>query len=336
MVNEVWIYVEVTMGEIELVSLELLGEGKRLAKSLGHKLCAVVPGYEISKDNLDKMSRYGAEKIYAADNQVLAQYNTEIYTEVITGLVQTKSPSIFLIGATPNGNDFAPQLAAKLGFGLVADCTDLKLNNQQQLLMTAPVFNEKAQATYICRGRPQIATVRPDVIGFDKPGEVQQYDVEYLTVTIDLTAVRTQVLEYLQGDPKTMDLEEAEIIIAGGRGVGDPDSWPLLEKLADVLQGSVGGSRMAMDLGFIDKERLIGQTGKTVRPKLYLAFGISGASHHLGGMEASEKVIAINKDGNAPIMRKVDLAVEINAKSLLPVLIKALQGKKSNKNLLIP
>ncbi len=325
MAREIWVYVEENQKEIELVSYELLGEGQKIAKKSGDQLCAIYIGYKISEKNLNMIMRYGVERIYLADCPEVSGYNTEIYTEIIYNLAVTQKPKLFLIGGSPNSYDFAPRLATKLGVGMVGDCTDIKASTEGELLMIKPVYGEEVQVTYVSNNEPVIAVFRPDVIGLDEPGEVQQIPIQHINININNLKVRVKEIAYLPGDPSSVDLEEAEIIIAGGRGMAEGEHWELIQRLADTLGGSVGGSRMALDFGLIERNRLVGQTGKTVRPKLYMAIGISGASQHLGGMKDSEKVIAINIDRQAPIIKSADLAIEADAHKLLPLLIEELK-----------
>ncbi|TGE39309.1 electron transfer flavoprotein subunit alpha/FixB family protein [Desulfosporosinus fructosivorans] len=331
---EVWVYVETTnLGEIEFVSMELLEEGVKIANTLGSKMYAVVFGHKINDNVVGKISQYGADGALLLDLPELEQYTTDAYGQAMVELVQSRQPSIILLGATPDGSDLAARVAAFLRVGLVCDCTDFKLDAQGRLKMIKQIYGGRAQATFVTKGNPQIITVRENSIGLGRPGQIKQISVEHPKVMINLSQVRTKVVRYLKGDPRTIDLEEAEIILAGGHGVSGSDQWQQMQKLADALGATLGGSRMAMDAGNIPRERLVGQTGKTVRPKLYMSIGISGASQHVGGMKESGKIIAVNKDPFAPMMKLADLQIEADSADLLPVLAAELELRKRKKEI---
>lgn len=329
--GEIWVYVEMNFGEIEFVSLELLHEGVKIAKSLDVEMYAIIIGHDINQKVMEKVSQFGVEKVILLDLPMLSLYNPEVYCQAMVQLIQSRQPSTVLMGATPDGDDLASRVAAVLQVGLVCDCTDFKVDANGRLLMTKPIYGGRAQATFISKCDPQIITVRENSIGLGKLGQVKQIDVEQPKVIINAAQVRTKVVSYQKGDPRTVNLEEAEKIVSGGRGVNGAEKWEQLQRLADALGASLGGSRMSLDNGCIPRERMVGQTGKTVRPKLYMAVGISGASQHVGGMKESEKTIAINKDPNAPMMKLADLAVEADIEELLPVLTRELEQRSSCK-----
>ncbi len=316
--KEIWVFAEACNNSIERVSLELLGEVRRLSKN-GAPTAAVLIGAGISPSLRQTLSQYGAQKIYIVDHEKLLYYQSEIYTHILTQLVRQKKPQIILLGATPNGNDMASRVAARLRVGFVSNCTDLKLNDEGRLVLWKAIRGGKSQAAFMTVGSPQIATVCPDVIGLEKVVPLQTVPVEHLDISWDKNMEKAEVIEFFKGNPATIDITEAEIIVAGGRGVGGVEKWPLIEGLADVIGGAVAGSRMAKDLGCISRDRLVGQTGKNVRPKLYMALGISGASHHVNGLKEAEKVVVINKDRHAPFIKKADLAVIADLQELLPV-----------------
>lgn len=327
--GEVWVYVETNSGEIELVSLELLEEGVKIATTLGSNMYAVVFGHKINNDVVGKISQYGVERALLLDLPELEEYTTEAYCQAMVQLVRSRQPSIVMIGATPDGNDLATRVAAVLKVGMVSDCTDFKLDPQGRLKMIKPIYGGRAQATFDTKGTPQIITVKENSIGLGRP-ICKQMNVEHLKVNINLSQVRTKVIERLKGDPRTIDLEEAEMILSGGHGVVGSGQWEQMQALADALGATLAGSRMAMDCGNIPRERLVGQTGKTVRPKLYMAMGISGASQHIGGMKESEKIIAVNMDPLAPIMKMADLQIQADVAELLPALAAELELRKGN------
>lgn len=329
--GEIWVYVETNFGEIEFVSLELLHEGMKIAESLNSEMYAIIMGHDINHKVMEKVSQFGVEKVILLDLPMLSSYNPEVYCQAIVQLVQSRQPSTILMGATPDGDDLASRVAAVLQVGLVCDCADFKVDAKGRLLVTKPIYGGRAQATFVSKCEPQIITVRENSIGLGKLGQVKQINVEQPRVIINAAQVRTKVISYQKGDPRTVSLEEAEKIVSGGHGVNGAVQWEQLQKLADTLGAALGGSRMSLDNGNIPRERMVGQTGKTVRPKLYMAVGISGASQHLGGMKESERTIAINKDPNAPIMKLADLAVQAEIEEFLPVLTRELQQRSSCK-----
>lgn len=331
MPGEIWVVIEQLGNKIETVSLELLGEAFRLGKTLKAISCAVVLGPQgfLTRKIQQELIQYGAQKIYVAEDIALESYQSEVFTEALTQAVKAKNPLAILIGATPNGNDFAPRVATRIGAGLVSNCTDIKTNAGGRLVFIKQIFNGKAQATCIAAGQTQIATVKPDVIGLDPavptPKDVN-VDIERLAFRLTSLCHRVKTLEFIKGDPATIDIAEADIIVAGGKGIGGKEKWGIIEALASAVGGSIAGSRMAMDLGCIERERLVGQTGKTVSPKLYIALGISGAIQHVAGLKKVDKIIAINKDKKAPIMQRANLGVVADAHELAPVLIKKLKS----------
>lgn len=330
MSSEIWVVIEQSGDKIESVSLELLGEAFRLGKTLNAVPCAVAlgpPRFLTSKIQ-QELIRYGAQKIYVAEDVLLEYYQSEVFTEILSQAVNGKSPMAVLTGATPNGNDFAPRVATRIGAGLVSNCTDIKTNADGRLVFVKPIFNGKRQATCNGTGQVQIATVKPDIIGLEEVSSAQaNVEIEPLVFELTQLCQRVETLEYIKGDPATIDIAEADIIISGGKGIGGKENWGIVEALASAVGGSVAGSRMAMDLGYIERERLVGQTGKTVSPKLYVALGISGASQHVMGLKNVDKIIAVNKDKKAAVMQKADLGIVADVQELLPVLIEKLKTR---------
>jgi electron transfer flavoprotein alpha subunit len=322
MENEIWIFIEHCENTIENVSLELLGEAKKLARKTAGGVAGILIGAKLSVDLQQTSVQYGAQKLYIADDEILRYYNSEIYTHILTQLAKTKGPKVILFGATPNGNDLAPRVANRLGVASVSDCTDLKLDAKSCLIFSKPILGAKAQASFVTTGTPQIATVLPDIIGLEKPNPTQAVPIEHIAISWDTTIEKAKVLEFVKADPATIDIAEAETIVAGGRGVGGKDKWSVIEEFATIIGGAVAGSRMAMDANCIPMDRLVGQTGKNVRPKIYLAVGISGTSQHVIGLKGARKIIAINKDRYAPLMKQADLAVVADLHELLPALTK--------------
>ena len=325
----VWVFAEQRDGALQKVSLELLGKGRDIADKLSEKLTAVLLGHQI--EGLAKtLVAHGADEVITVDNILLKNYTTDGYTKVLCDLANDKKPSVIFIGATNIGRDLGPRVAARLKTGLTADCTGLDVDEEtKNLLMTRPAFGGNIMATIECPDhRPQMSTVRPGVFTVPCPDEKLSGKIESVKSNIQEEDVRTQVEKIVKSLKNTVDITEADVIVAGGRGVGSKEGFNLLKELADVLSGVVGCSRAAIDAGLVDKSYQVGQTGKTVRPKLYIACGISGAIQHLAGMQESEYIIAINKDASAPIMGVADLAVEGDLYKIVPEMINELKALK--------
>lgn len=323
--NGVWVFAEQRNGELQKVSLEILGEGRRLADELGVKLTAVLLGYNTAC-LADILGEYGADEILVADHPLLERYTTDGYTKVICDLANERKPGILFIGATFVGRDLGPRVAARLSTGLTADCTSLEVDvTNGDLLATRPAFGGNLMATIACPDhRPQMATVRPGV--FSKLTEKRtNYNVENVDVALEQADIRTTVLEVVKANKDILDIGEAKVIVAGGRGVGNKENFEMLQELADVLGGVVGASRGAVDKGWVERDYQVGQTGKTVRPTIYVACGISGAIQHVAGMQESDIIIAINKDETAPIMKVADYAIVGDLNKVVPEMIKKLK-----------
>ena len=327
----VWVFCEQREGVIMSTSYQLLSEGRKLANDLGVELCGVVLGKDIKEDYLKALGGYGADKVYYCNHELLDVYTTDAYTKVICDLVEDKKPEIFLIGATNIGRDLGPRCAARLHTGLTADCTALDIDPESgNVAWTRPAFGGNLMATILCPDhRPQIGTVRPGVF---KKGEAGEAKAEIIKedIHVDAKDIRTQVLELIKDmDSESVDLEGAEIIVSGGRGVGGPEGFEPIKALAGVLGATVGASRAAVDAGWIPHSHQVGQTGKTVGPKLYIACGISGAIQHLAGMSGSDVVVAINKDPEAPIFDVADYGVVGNLFEVLPVLTEEIKKARA-------
>lgn len=325
----VWVFAEQREGVLQKVSLELLGEGKKIAEKLGVKLTALLLGNNIG--NLAKeLVAFGADEVLVADNELLANYTTDGYTKVICDLAKERKPEVIFIGATFVGRDLGPRVAARLSTGLTADCTSVDIEEGTgNLMATRPAFGGNLMATIACPDhRPQMATVRPGVFSKLAKDEARTATIENVTVALKAEDVRTKVVEVVKSAKDLVDIGEAEFIVAGGRGVGSAEGFKLLEELAAVLGGTVGGSRAAVDKEWVAKHVQVGQTGQTVKPKIYIACGISGAIQHLAGMQDSDYIIAINKDENAPIMKIADLAIVGDLNKVVPEMIAQLKGQK--------
>ncbi|MCH3963221.1 MAG: electron transfer flavoprotein subunit alpha/FixB family protein [Clostridium sp.] len=318
----VWVFAEQRDGELQKVALELLGKGRELADKLKVDLTAVLLGSDID-DAAEELTAYGADKVLYADSPLLKHYTTDGYTKVIADLVEEKKPEIVLIGASFIGRDLGPRLAAKLVTGLTADCTGLDIDAEtNNLMMTRPAFGGNLMATIVCGDhRPQMSTVRPGVFDKLEKADVKADRIEKVSADVSEDDIRIKVQEVVKLAKDVVDIGEAKVIVSGGRGLGSKEGFEVLKELADVLEGTVGGSRAAIDNGWIDKAYQVGQTGKTVRPALYIAVGISGAIQHLAGMQDSGYIVAVNKDENAAIMKVADLAIVGDYTKVIPELV---------------
>ena len=320
--KDLWVFVETNEdGTAKNVGLELLTPGKDMAAKQGGALVAVVIGSNVDAA-VKAASQHGADKVIVVDGPEYAHYTTDAYAIALVSLVEKYGPTSMLIGATNNGRDLGPRVSCRLKTGLTADCTGLDIDAESgNVAWTRPAFGGNLMATILCPdNRPQIGTVRPGVF---KKGEAGEDKAEIIKedIHVDPKDIRTQVLELIkEAGGETVDLEGAEIIVSGGRGVGGPEGFAPVKALADALGGVVGASRAAVDAGWIAHAHQVGQTGKTVGPKLYIACGISGAIQHVAGMSGSDCIVAINKDPEAPIFDIADYGVVGNLFEVLPVL----------------
>jgi len=317
----VFIFIEQVEGEVAKVSYELLGKGQELAQELNTQVTAVLLGHKVG--NLaDKLAKYGADEIVSVDDPALDIYMTEPYAKALAAIVDRFKPDIMLFGATAIGRDLAPRVSARVHTGLTADCTKLEINEEKSIMMTRPAFGGNIMATIACPDhRPQMATVRPGVMEQipKRSGIVPK--VHNVTVENLSASKNVEIIEVIKKISANVDIMDANVLISGGRGLGCPENFALLEELAEVLGGTVSSSRAAVDAGWQPKDRQVGQTGKTVRPNLYIACGISGAIQHLAGMEESEIIVAINKDPSAPIFEVADYGVVGDVCKIVPGLI---------------
>ncbi|WP_026839930.1 electron transfer flavoprotein subunit alpha [Citrifermentans bremense] len=328
----VWVFIEQTEGEAAKVSWELLGKGKELAAARNCPLCAVVMGDQVEHLCRQAMG-YGAETVYLMDAPVLRHYRTEAYQKSLCALVEKYKPEVILMGATGLGRDLAGVVATVLATGLTADCTGLSID-KGNLMQTRPAFGGNIMATIVCdKFRPQMSTVRPHVMPMPEFDPSLKGEIVREPVPVAEDEVQVKVLDILmdKGGSK-VDIAGAEFIISGGRGMMAKENFGLLEELAEVLGGVVGASRSAVDAGWMPQDRQVGQTGKTVRPKVYIACGISGAIQHLVGMQDSDVVIAINRDPEAPIFEVASYGIVGDLFQVIPSLtakLKALKGARS-------
>ncbi|GAA0239770.1 electron transfer flavoprotein subunit alpha/FixB family protein [Metaclostridioides mangenotii] len=311
----VMVFVEQRSGEVQNVSLELLGKGKELADRLDDKVCAVLLGYNV-KRLCEELIQYGADEVVCVDDENLDIYVTSTYTKAFCEVIKKKDPDIVLVGATTIGRDLAPRVSSSVETGLTADCTSLDIDDENNgLLMTRPAFGGNIMATIICPDhRPQMSTVRAGVMKKLEKDSSRTGTIEDFSVDLSNEGKSIQVMDFIKENIKQVKIEDAKILISAGRGLGSKENLDALYELADILGAEVSASRAVVDAGWVDKNRQVGQTGKTVRPDLYIACGISGAIQHIAGMEGSEYIIAINTNPDAPIFENADLSIvgEVN------------------------
>lgn len=329
--NDLWVFIETNEdGTAKNVGIELLTPGRMLADKQGGNLVAVVIGSH-GDAAVGEAEAHGADKIILVEGEEYAIYTTDAYVIAMNALVEKYGPTSILIGASNNGRDLAPRLSCRLKTGLTADCTALDIDDETgNVAWTRPAFGGNLMATIMCPdNRPQIGTVRPGV--FKKGVRMERHaEIIHETISVEAEKIRTQVLELVTDIADgNVDLEGAEIIVSGGRGVGGPEGFDIIRQLADALGATVGASRAAVDAGWISHAHQVGQTGKTVGPRLYIACGISGAIQHLAGMSGSDVVVAVNKDSRAPIFDVADYGVVGNLFEVLPVLIKELKKARA-------
>jgi electron transfer flavoprotein alpha subunit len=318
----IWVFAEQHKGAISSVTLELLGEGRKLADKRKTKLSAVLIGHRI-KEHAKDLIAYGADMVYVVDDPALGDFNDDPYSEVLITLAKAHKPEIILAGATAIGRSFIPKVACKLHTGLTADCTGLDIDPETgNLMQTRPAFGGNIMATIVTPNhRPQVATVRHKVMKKADPDASRKGDSIDVKFTAQ-AAIRTKVIKTVEDLTQKVNLAEADIIVSGGRGLGDPKNFALIEELAKTIGGAVGASRAAVDEGWIPYSHQVGQTGKTVCPKIYIACGISGAIQHLAGMQSSDVIIAINRDPHAPIFNVATYGIVGDLFEVVPLLTK--------------
>jgi len=304
--KDVWVFCETVGDRLRSVALELVTEGRELANDLGEEVVAVIIGQDIEKHA-----------------KIFADYTTDAFTIALTSLIAPRKPSVVLFGATGNGRDLAPRVAARMGLGLTADCTGLSIDDERQLIQTRPAFGGNIMAEiFTATTRPQMATVRPNVFKPGEPDTSRSGEVEKVDIEVSPLQVRTRVLEKVSEMVEGMiSVEEADIVVCSGRGIKDPANLALPKELAGLLDAAVGGSRPIVDLGWLPPAQQVGQSGRTVCPKLYFALGISGAIQHTAGMSSADIVVAINKDPEAPIFALADFGIVGDIFTILPELI---------------
>lgn len=339
----VFVFAQQVDNVISNIAYELIGKGKELAKDLGVEVTAVLVGSDV-KGLADQLAEYGADKVIVVDDPELKEYRTEPYTHAIASVIKEFKPEIFLIGATAIGRDLGPRVCARIHTGLTADCTKLDIGDfpmnpvpgretkHNQLLMTRPAFGGNTIATIACPDfRPQMATVRPGVMQKAPKEAGKKAVVTEFNPGFTKNNKYVDILEVVKAVSNTVDIMDAKILVSGGRGVGTPENFKMLEELAEVVGGTVSCSRAVVDAGWKPQDLQVGQTGKTVRPQVYFAIGISGAIQHVAGMEESDLIIAINKDEDAPIFSVADYGIVGDLNKIVPALTEALKAEMKNK-----
>ena len=340
----VYVFAQQVDGVVGGIAFELVGEAEKLAKDLNEEVTAILIGSDI-KGQADELGAYGADRVIVVDDPALKDYRTEPYTHAMASVIKKYKPEIVLIGATAIGRDLGPRLAARIHTGLTADCTKLDIGDfplnpvpgkeqkHNQLLMTRPAFGGNTIATIACPDfRPQMATVRPGVMQKLPKDPSHKAIVEEYNPGFEENSNYVEILEIVKAVSDVVDIMDAKILVSGGRGVGSPENFAILQDLADVIGGTVSCSRAVVDAGWKPKDLQVGQTGKTVRPNLYFAIGISGAIQHLAGMEESDVIIAINKDETAPIFDVADYGVVGDLNKIVPLLTEKLKEYMAAKN----
>lgn len=331
--RNIWVLIETERGCAKPSGYELLSAGRLLADKSGEELTAVVIGSRVKEAALEA-GRYGADRVILADGPEYETYSTDAFAGCLTALVEKYKPSVLLLSATNNGRDLGPRVACRLKTGLTADCTSLDIDGESgNVAWTRPAFGGNLMATILCpEHRPQMGTIRPGV--FKRPPKrpdaslpsPDSFIIEE-DIHIDRCKIHTRLVEQIHEAAQAINLSDAQIIVSGGRGLGKPENFSYIRKLADVLGGAVGASRACVDAGWISHAHQVGQTGKTVAPKLYIACGISGAVQHLAGMSGSDRIVAINKDPDAPIFEVADFGIVGDLVEVIPELIRDLVEK---------
>ena len=323
----VFVFAQQDDGVLNNVALELLGKARELADARHEDVSAVLLGQNVA-GLADELAAYGADHVILVEDEALATYSTEPYTHAVSTIINTYKPEIMLYGATALGRDLAPRISARVHTGLTADCTKLEIEEESGLLlMTRPAFGGNIMATIKCpEFRPQMSTVRPGVMQKQLCREGAKADILRPEINFQKNDLWYEIVNCVKKEAATKDIQAAKILVAGGRGVGCEENFHMLEELASVMGGAVACSRAVVDTGWLPKEAQVGQTGKTVRPHVYFAIGISGAIQHLAGMEESDIIIAINKDESAPIFDVADYGIVGDCQKILPVLIEKVKA----------
>lgn len=328
MSKKVWIIAEQRENSLKKVSFELLSKGQELAKKLNGELNAILIGNNIA-NLIAPLGHYGAQKVFVLEHPLLENYSTEGYVKVLYDLIKEHNPDIILAGATTNGKDFMPRLAALLNVGLASEAVDLELDANSELVFKRPIYAGKALIKVVCTDSPKMATVRPNVLNLATKDETRLAEVIKVNVQLAESDIRTKLKEVIKTVGATIDLTEADVVVSGGRGIKGPEYFETLKELANLLGGTIGASRAAVDAGWITHAFQVGQTGKVVSPNVYIACGLSGSIQHQAGMSSSKCIVGINKDPDAPIFKIADYGIVGDLFKVLPELIEKVKKMKS-------
>jgi len=323
----IWVFAEQRNGELLDVSLELLGEGRRLAERLGGEVAAILLGNGLEQ-LVDPLAHYGADRVYLVEGESLEEFASDTYVEVIAGLVQKSKPRVFLAGVTWQTRDFLPRVAARTGMAFAANYSKVVTDAAGALEVTRPIYGGKLDGIYAIvpeKSNSLVATATPGAVGMEKPNLEKKVELNRIEAKINSHSIRTRVIGFIKGDPRKMDIRQAEVVVAAGRGMGCAENFECVQELADLLGACVAGTRPAVDAGWLPFERQVGQTGKSVSPKLYICCGVSGAIQHTVGMKDSKHIIAINKDPDAPIFKICELGIVADVNEAVPKLIARLR-----------
>ncbi len=328
----VMVFAEQRRGEIQKVAYELLGAGRGIADTLQEPLIAVLAGTHLTDAQAASLIAHGADRVILVDDPRLGVYMTEPFTKALTAVISTEKPGIVFFGATTIGRDLAPRVSARLKTGLTADCTALAIDDaSRNLLMTRPAFGGNIMATIICpEHRPQMSTVRPGVMRRLEADTARTGETVRFACKIEPADVNVEIIEEVVQKEEKKNIEDASVLVAGGRGLGNPENFQSLQNLAEMLGGQVAASRAVVDAGWTSQDKQVGQTGKTVRPDLYLACGISGMIQHVAGMEESGFIVAVNKNKDAPIFAYADVGIVTDVNRLLPALQEELNRARTS------
>ncbi len=331
--KDIWVVVEHS-GDVPLdVTYEMLEDARKLADSKRHKVCALVLGGSALPDFSQQLAEHGADNVFIGRHKLLSTYTGEPFVQALTSLCGEMLPATVILAATPNGQDLAARLAACLDVGLVSSCLQFAIGSDKNVLGVKATYGEKIYSSMACSGkRPHLFTFKPGSAGVGPANKLRSAAVtELSSLSLNTGAIATRTLAFITADPRTVDLSEADMIVGGGAGVGNKDMFGVIQELADVLGASVGGTRPAVDQGWIPHERQIGQTGKIVSPRLYIAAGISGASLHAMGIKNSEYIVALNTDGNAPIFKLAHLSAVGDLGEIVPLLVEKIRDYRKKK-----
>ncbi|MFX1602896.1 MAG: FAD-binding protein [Promethearchaeota archaeon] len=330
--KDVWVFCETAEGRMRSAGYELVTKGRELADKLGESVVAVLIGHEVG-GLAESLIHQGADRVLLVEDKIFGHYTTDAFTIALTTLIAPRKPAIVLYGATSNGRDLAPRVAARMALGLTADCTGLDIDDERQLVQTRPAFGGNIMAEILCPyTRPQMATVRPNVFKPSEPDTSRTGEIEKVEIKIGANQVRTRVVDTVKEVVEGMkSVEEADVVVTSGRGIKDPSNLSLPQELANLLDAAVGGSRPIVDLGWLPPSQQVGQSGRTICPKLYFALGVSGAIQHVAGCGSAEIIVAINKDPDAPIFELADFGIVGDLFEIVPAIIEEIKRLQAER-----